>query len=199
MSRLGALLADPALAERVRLHPAGFTRKRSLTLPRIAAMMIGGMQASVQAELDGLFAQLRDSPVLVRAVTEQAFSKARQGFSARLFEQANAQLLDMTSPLINAHRWQDLRVVAADASRLKVSTRANASLPADHWAFVLFLPGAELTLHASLHTADGCERQMLFEAMDGLAPGHDLLVLDRGYPARWLAAAMSPPQAACGS
>ena len=28
------------------------------------------------------------------------------------------------------------------------------------------------------------ERQMLFEALDALGP-HDVLVLDRGYPAGW--------------
>ncbi|MEN3263100.1 IS4 family transposase [Sodalis endosymbiont of Spalangia cameroni] len=190
MSRLAQFLAEPALLEQVRLKPTAFTRNRSLTLPRIAAMMIGDMQASVQAELDGLFAQLEDSPVRVRAVTNQAFSKARQGFSARLFSTANAHLISMSQSLIDAHRWHGLRVIAADASRLQVSTRSNASLSADHCAFALFLPGAELTLHASLHKSDGCERQMLFEALDNLEPCRDILVLDRGYPANWMAAAL---------
>ncbi|WP_153242447.1 transposase, partial [Frateuria defendens] len=31
---------------------------------------------------------------------------------------------------------------------------------------------------------------MLFEALDDLVPGHDLLVLDRGYPGNWLAACL---------
>ena len=191
MSSLRTFLDTSALAERVRLHPAAFTRQRILTLPRIAAMMIGGMRASVQAELDGLFAQIHGSAVRVRAVSEQAFSKARQGFSARLFDQVNTHLLRLAAPLIDAHRWHGLRVVAADASRIRVSTRANASLQADHWAFALFLPGAELTLHARLHSADGGERQMLFEALDELAPDRDLLVLDRGYPGNWMAAALA--------
>lgn len=151
-------------------------------------MMIGGMCASVQAELDHLFGQLHGSPVRQRCVSAQAFSQARRGFSARLFHQANAHLLDQAQPLVDAHRWQGLRVVAADASRLRVSTRAGAALSADHYAFALFLPGAELTLHASLHPADGCERQMLVEALDELTPGRDLLVLDRGYPGNAMAA-----------
>lgn len=191
LSSLGKFLADPALIDQVRLHPTAFTRHRLLTLPRLAAIMISGMQASAQAELDGLFAQLQGSVVRVRAVSDQAFSKARQGFSARLFDAANGHLLDLAQPLIQAHRWQGLRVVAADASRLQVSTRSNASLSADHYAFALFLPGAELTLHARLHVPDGCERQMLFEALDDLQPGRDVLVLDRGYPANWMAAALT--------
>jgi len=36
---------------------------------------------------------------------------------------------------------------------------------ADQRLFALYLPGAELTLHASVHGADGAERQMLFEAL----------------------------------
>lgn len=140
MSSLRTFLDTSALAERVRLHPAAFTRQRILTLPRIAAMMIGGMRASVQAELDGLFAQIHGSAVRVRAVSEQAFSKARQGFSARLFDQVNTHLLRLAAPLIDAHRWHGLRVVAADASRIRVSTRANASLQADHWALPCSCP-----------------------------------------------------------
>lgn len=47
-----------------------------------------------------------------------------------------------------------------------MATRRSADLDADHHAFALYLPGAELTLHAALPPADDCERQMLFEAID---------------------------------
>jgi hypothetical protein len=155
------------------------------------AMMIGGMCASVQAELDGLFAQIDGQPVRTRGVSAQAFSKARMGFSWTVFTQANERLLGLAQPLIDAHRWNGLRVVAADGSRLQVSTRAGAHLGAHHYAFALFLPGAELTLHASLQPADGSERQMLFEALDAVQPDNDLLVLDRGLPGNTMAAILS--------
>ena len=51
----------------------------------------------------------------------------------------------------------------------------------------MFLPGSELTLHASLHPADGSERQMLFQALDQINRD-DLLLLDRGYPGATMAA-----------
>lgn len=151
-------------------------------------MMVGGLCASIQAELDTLFARLDGSIGRCRAVSAQAFSKARQGFSATLFRDANAHLLESAESVLAAHAWHDLRPVAADGSRLSVSTRAGHHLSSEHFAFALYAPGAELTLHASLHPADGCERQMLFEALDLLRPGRDLLVLDRGYPAVWLMA-----------
>ncbi|MHB1992685.1 hypothetical protein [Metallibacterium scheffleri] len=126
-------------------------------------MMLSGMCTSVLAALDDLFAQTHASLVRTRACSDRAFAKMRRGFSAQLFDRLNAELIGLARPLIDAHRWQGLRVVAADGSRLQVSTRRGADLQADHYAFALYLPGAELTLHAALHPADGSERQMLFE------------------------------------
>jgi hypothetical protein len=56
--------------------------------------------------------------------------------------------------------------------------------------FCLYLPGAELTLHANVHSARLSERAMLMQALDMLAPD-DVLVLDRGYPAAWLVALLN--------
>jgi hypothetical protein len=56
--------------------------------------------------------------------------------------------------------------------------------------FALYLPGAELTLHASVHSARVAERAMLMEVLDVLGP-EDVLVLDRGYPATWLVALLN--------
>ncbi|MDR3454579.1 MAG: IS4 family transposase, partial [Rhodoferax sp.] len=172
---------DPALADRVRRSPTAFTRNRTLTLPRMAALMMSGMCTSVQAELDALFGALGERGGRTRTVSAQAFSKARRGLSAELFELARARLIALAQPHIDSMRWHGLRLVAADGSRLRVGTRRGHELRADHYAFALFLPGCELTLHAALHPADGSERQMLFEALDVLQPHTDLLLLDRGY------------------
>jgi hypothetical protein len=87
-------------------------------------------------------------------------------------------------------RWHGLRLVAADGGRLPMGTRRGHELRADHYAFALFLPGPELTLHAALHPADGAERQMLFEALDMLQPRTDLLLLDRGDIGNTMVAAL---------
>ncbi len=153
-------------------------------------MMITGVCTSVQAALDDLFAQTNQSPVRVRACSDRAFAKARRGISWQALDDLNRQLLALASPLIDAHRWHGLRVVAGDGSRLQVSTRKGAQLTADHYAFALFLPGAELTLHAALGPHDASERQMLFEALDHTAQD-DLLVLDRGLPGNTMFAAIT--------
>ena len=51
----------------------------------------------------------------------------------------------------------------------------------------MYLPQAEITLHACVHSASTSERAMLIEVQDKLQPG-DVLLLDRGYPAAWLVA-----------
>jgi hypothetical protein len=85
-------------------------------------------------------------------------------------------------------------VVAGDASLLMPAIRpchlARSAAAPDQRLFALFLPGAELTLHASVHDAVTGERSMLVEALDLLGPD-DVLVLDRGYPATWLVALLN--------
>ncbi|WP_255435495.1 hypothetical protein [Chitinimonas sp. BJB300] len=144
----------------------------------------------MQTGLDGFFASLSGQAGRSRQDNAQAFSKARRGFSAQLFDLINQHLLKLAAPRIDGDQWHGFRGVAADASRLQVATREGAELNVDHYAFALFLPGAELTLHASLHPADGSERQMLYEVLPSLSAS-DLLVLDRGYVGNTMAAAIA--------
>ena len=92
-------------------------------------MMMSGMCASVQTELDTLFGQLKGMAVRSREVSAQAFSKARKGFSAELFRLAGRHLLALAQPRIDAARWNGLRVVAADASRLGQRQQVPAGEP----------------------------------------------------------------------
>lgn len=106
-------------------------------------------------------------------------------------ERLNTFVVKSADALGLVPRWHGLRLVAADASVLMPAVRpchtTRRLASADQRLFALYLPGAELTLHASVHGADGAERQMLFEALACLGP-HDVLLLDRGYPAAWLVA-----------
>ncbi|MBW8832974.1 MAG: hypothetical protein JF606_27020 [Burkholderiales bacterium] len=69
-------------------------------------------------------------------------------------------------------RWCGLRVVASDASVLMSAVRPclldRPSACADQRLFALYLPGSELTLHASVHSPLVGERNMLMEALDVL-------------------------------
>jgi hypothetical protein len=170
-------------------HPAAFSRQRKLPLPTLVALMLTGMRMSIQAELDMFFGHLQGGSLLVRKVSEQAFAQARAKLSLTAIPALNDWLVARAEQYGFVPRWCRLRLVAADASTMRFGLRAShvkrAALP-DQILFGLFLPGAELMLAASLHGIEECgERQMLVQHLDRLS-SDDLLLLDRGYPSRWL-------------
>jgi hypothetical protein len=149
---------------------------------------LAGFKGSVQNELNAFFAHLANQADLVREVSAQAFSKARYQFSHLAFTQLNQRLMVLVSQNLVTPRWNGLRVVAADASKMRMFLQdASRRCMREVIAFALYLPGLEVALSFQLYNATDSERQMLFEHLHHLDP-HDLLVLDRGYPARWLMA-----------
>lgn len=150
--------------------------------------MLSGFKASVQNELNAFFAHLANQADFVRQASAQAFSKARKNLSHLAFATLNTHLLSLVQQRLPVPLWQGLRVVAADASKMRLFLQdATGRQVREAVAFALYLPGLEMTLAAKLYSPSTGERQMLFEHLECLAPG-DLLVLDRGYPARWLMA-----------
>ena len=155
--------------------------------------MLTGMRKSIQPELDEFFAHLNQRAQLVRKVSAQGFAQARAKLSRVAIPLLNDWLIQRAEHYGFVPRWHGLRLVAADASTVRFGLRASNVLHpalADQVLFSLFLPGCELALAASLHSIHENERQMLFENLDRLG-STDLLLLDRGYPARWLVAALN--------
>lgn len=153
--------------------------------------MLSGFKASVQNELNALFAHLANQADLIRLVSAQAFSKARKHLAHHAFSALNSRLLELVHAHLPIPRWHGLRVVAADASKMQLFLQdATGRMVREAIAFALYLPGLEMTLAARLYSPSTGERQMLFEHLDGLT-ADDLLLLDRGYPARWLIALLT--------
>ena len=153
--------------------------------------MISGFKASVQNELNAFFAHLANQADLVRRASAQAFSKARRQFSHLAFSRLNDRLMALVDEEGLTPRWHGLRVVAADASKMRLFLQdATHRCVQEAIAFALYLPGLEMTLAGKLYAPSVGERQMLFEHLDGLGTS-DLLVLDQGYPARWLIALLA--------
>ena len=174
--------------------PSTFTRSRKLPLPALIAALLSMRNQSQQAMLDGFFASVCDSGLPLRAVSDRAFAKARDPIHLPAMTALNDMVVRRADEAGFNPRWCGLRVVAADASLLMPAVRpcllGRSAAVRDQRLFALFLPGAELTLHASVHSALVAERSMLVEALDVLGPD-DVLVLDRGYPAAWLVALLN--------
>lgn len=147
--------------------------------------------ASQQVMLDSFFGSLSEDGDWARCISDRGFAQARNKLAWGCLERLNTFVVKSADALGLVPRWHGLRLVAADASVLMPAVRpchtTQRLANADQRLFALYLPGAELTLHASVHGAGDAERQMLFEALACLGPD-DVLLLDRGYPAAWLVA-----------
>lgn len=169
--------------------PRAFRRKSKLPLPALISALLSMRGQSQQVMLDSFFGALCGDGGLDELITDRGFAKARARLHMPALEHLNQRLVEQADAAGMILRWHGLRVVAADASLLMPAIRAchrTRSLAAPNQRlFALFLPGAELTLHASVHSELFGERAMLVEALGHLGPD-DVLVLDRGYPAAWL-------------
>lgn len=156
------------------------------------AFLLSGVRGAVQSELDLFFASLRNQADRIREVSAQAFYKARHQLRADVFAKLNHQFLRVIETELPTPRWQGLRLVAADASTVRLTqlNKDKVRTIVDAVTFGLFLPGIELCLACTLYPLSCNERQMLFEPL-ALLRQDDLLVLDRGYPGAWLAAVLS--------
>lgn len=174
-----------------RLKPTAFTRQRFLSFPTVLTFLLTGVQSAVQSELDCFFANLRNRADSARKVSAQAFCKARYQISALVFDEVNQKLIALVEAHLGLPRWQGLRVIAADGSAVRLTLIKNLKRTiVDGVAFGFYLPGIELFLDFVLHEPCCNERQMLFERLD-LLRDDDLLVLDRGFPCRWIASALT--------
>ena len=174
--------------------PNAFTRSRKLPLPMLIGALLSMRNHSQQALLDSFFASVHGCSSLTRVSSDRAFAKARDRLHLPCLSGLNDLIIQRADAAGLVPRWCGLRLVAADASLLMPSTRPcllrRSAAQRDQRLFALYLPGAELTLHASVHSNLVAERHMLVEALDVLGPD-DVLVLDRGYPAAWLIALLN--------
>lgn len=175
-------------------HPKAFTRSRKLPLPALIGALLSMRNQSQQTMLDSFFASICDTACPQREVSDRAFAKARDRLHLPALVSLNDLVVRRADEAGLIERWCGLRVVAGDGSALMPAVRpcliSRSAAAPDQRLFALFLPGAELTLHASVHAAQEGERSMLVEALDLLGPD-DLLVLDRGYPSAWLVALLN--------
>lgn len=169
-------------------NPSAFSRRRKLPLTALVAAMISGLRKSVQAELDEFFAHLQQQAALIRHVSAQAFAQARAKLAPAALPALNDHLVALVEKAGLVPRWNGLRRIAVDGSYLRLALRAShvpRAANRDALAMGFYLADADLMLAATLHSNRDNERQALFEQLDSFGTG-DLLLLDRGYPCRWL-------------
>ena len=166
-----------------------------LTFPVLVAFLLCAWKGGLQTLLDELFETLTGQTE--RVVTKSAVSQARRKLKATAFEALNDRLLSSLDAHWPEPRWRGFRLVAADATTLRLpNTPENQTafgVQADPVgqpfvmarALGLYSTASRRMLKATLAGYEAAERALLVPLLPQLNVD-DLLVLDRGFPAVWL-------------
>jgi len=195
---MASLLRSSEFIEAHRVKPCDFTRKRLLSpdmLVGFLLQMVGGR--SLQVGLDQFFSALGDGAALAREVTKSALSQARKKLLPSALAALGALWVGEWLAATGERKWRGLRLVAVDGSCVRVprwrETQEAYGLngPNGDGSVVMARVVCLLAVASNqiVQTVIGAytqgERSLLVRALAALS-AHDLLILDRGYPAWWL-------------
>ena len=195
------LINDPAFIARHRCSETDFTRHRTLPFPIVLVFLVNLIKGALQRELDEFFQVLHGTDVAERAVTKSAFCAARQKLKPSAFIELNRHLVRRWYHDAPVQRWCSLEVRAVDGSTLRLPDTPDAiatfgqMFPAHSAPATLarisqvYDPLNKLILDALIAPYHRDERELLFEHLAALEAGC-LLLLDMGYPAFWVFAAL---------
>lgn len=186
---------DPAFIAAHRTDPRHFTRNRRITFPVLIGFLLGAFKGNLQSLLNDFLGLL--TGVEGQLAGRSALSQARYKLLASAFTELNQLVLDWLAEHLPEPRWYGFRLVAADGTTLHLPDSAwmTQAFGVTHdvhgnrfvmgRAVGLFAVTGRRLLRAELDTYETDERSLLLRCLDALASG-DLLLLDRGFPARWL-------------
>jgi hypothetical protein len=167
----------------------------------VLLFLLNLIKGALQRELDQFFQVLRDADVAERVVTKSAFCAARQKLKPTAFIELNRHLVRRWYHNAPVRRWRGLDLRAIDGSTLRLPdtpeaiARFGQMFPAHSDPATLarisqvYDPLNGLVLDAIIAPYHRDERDLLFDHLAALDAGN-LLLLDCGYPAFWVFAAL---------
>lgn len=185
-------LESEATKDRFRVAPKDFTRKRLITLPIAALLILRGHKVSQQNAINKVFRELDQ---LEAAPTPSAYSQARQKLKPELFAHLNKQVVEDYYRLYEktggVKRWRGHRLLGADGTKLNLpdtpSLRVAFSVHSNQHeefvqatAVVLHDLLNDIAIAASLGPVSG-EKKPLLEKLWDATLENDVLVLDRNF------------------
>jgi hypothetical protein len=167
----------------------------------VLLFLLNLVKGALQRELDDFFQVLHGTDVAERAVTKSTLCAARQKLKPTAFIDLNRHLVRRWVHEVAVRRWHGLDVRAIDGSTLRLPDTPDAiatfgqMFPAHSAPATLarisqvYDPLNGLILDALIAPYHRDERDLLVEHLAALEAGC-LLLLDMGYPAFWLFAAL---------
>ncbi|MFN3378520.1 MAG: transposase [Runella zeae] len=156
-------------------------------------------KTTLQRDLDSFYQSISQSDFSIRKVTKSAFTQARSKINPLAFKHLSKIALRTFYQKAPINKWKGMRVLACDGTRLVLPRHKTivqefgvqhlgpVADTATHMALSSILYDTEnlVPLDAEIASYDHSERDLLLRHLEYTQKG-DLLLLDRGYPAKWL-------------
>jgi hypothetical protein len=176
------------------MDAADFTRKRSLPLPHLVAMLLNLRKGSIGDELDRFFEIIHDQP-LADSITPSAFCQARKKLNPGALIGLGERLLAGFETHFSPPRWHGFRLLAVDGSTARLPNTADViaifgappegtSVPLARFSRLYDVLN-DLVIQADIEAYAVGERVLAGEYLLATR-AQDLILYDRGYPAFWL-------------
>ncbi len=200
------LLESDAFKERHRSSNKVFSRDRILTFPIVTLFLMNLVKHALQDELDEFFKVMQGRKVAERVVSKSAFSQARQKIRYEAFVELNQVQVAYFYKQGEPQRWHGLRLLAIDGSMSDLPNNEDVSAHFGVWhpqsggtcakarLSQMFDTLNKITVDAIIAPKAKGERALAAQHLAHVQPD-DLLLMDRGYPAFWLFAAILKQQA----
>lgn len=167
-----------------------FIRKRKMPFSSMIFFMLNSVKKSLQLELT----EFMGSFTTHTNITKSAYSQQRMNLMHTAFIELNDDLIKGYYDEADYKKWREFRILCMDGSTLMLpssdsireefginSEMNNAPMTR---ILTVFDPLNEMILAGSIKPYDSSELDIAYEHFHALKKG-DLLVLDRGFGARW--------------
>jgi hypothetical protein len=178
--------------------PHDFSRKRALPFPTLFVFMCNFLRSSIQEELDRFFQAVCRLDIPVRQATASAFCQARTKIQHTAFVDIIRKSVDAFYALFATKTWHGFRLLGVDGSTAVLPDVAAIEEHFGTWKSrhdskpcpmarisQMFDVLNKITIDAFIGPKSVGEREAACRHFTHLKP-HDLLLIDRGYPAFWL-------------
>lgn len=206
LTKIKQRLWSAGFKERHRSSEKAFSRKRTLTFSIVVLFLLNMVKRSIQDELDEFFKAMNGSKIAARIVTKSAFCQARHKLKHEAFIELNQVQVAYYYEAGQSHRWHGFRLLAIDGS---MSDLPNNEATSEHFGVwhpqsggtcakarlsQVFDVQNKITIEALIAPKSVDERTLAAQHLAHVGTS-DLLLMDRGYPAFWLFAAILEQEA----
>jgi hypothetical protein len=178
-----------------------FTRNRLLPFGHLIVSLLKMGKMGLQREMDNFFRETENEEFSIRRITKGGFSKSRRNLSPEAFVELNDRVWRDFYRKVDYFGYHGHKLLAVDGSFLNLPYHASIreefgvrdmgrgtkkDVPKSMCLLsMLYDPVNYLTLNVEMGQTDESELQLLLKHLSRVGEG-DILLLDRGYPSRYL-------------